>query len=312
MRREVIRLGREVEAALADGRPVVALESSVVAQGLPPPTNLESAHACEDAVRAEGAVPAITAFLAGRPVAGLTHQELDELVDPRHQTRKVGARDAAAVLSMGYWGATTVSATCAIADAVGIPIFSTGGIGGVHREADQTFDISQDLLAIARYRVAVITAGAKAILDLPRTLEALESMGVPVVGYRTLELPAFYTNHSGLRLEHQVDGPAQAAALLHARWDEVGAGGVVIANPVPEEAQADPTTVGLAIEDALREASDRGVRGKALTPFLLAEVARLSGGESLKANVALLVQNAKVAAQIASALAQLRRGKRSG
>jgi pseudouridine-5'-phosphate glycosidase len=301
-------LGGEVAKALAEGRPVVALESSVTAQGLPPPHNLESARACEAAVRAAGAVPAITAVLAGQPVAGLTDEELEQLVAPANRTCKVGERDLAAAATFGLWGATTVSATCAIADAAGIPVFATGGIGGVHREAEQTFDISQDLLAIARCRVAVVTAGAKAILDLPRTLEALESLGVPVIGYGTLEFPAFFTNKSGLALEHRVVNADQAAKLLHARWDRLGQqGGVLFANPVPQGAEAHPDEINEAIEDALRAAKEHGVKGKALTPFLLSEVSRRTGGESLHANLALLKSNARVAAEIAVALAARRR-----
>jgi len=307
MRPEAVRLGQEVAEALKEGRPVVALESSVLVQGLPPPKNMESAAACERAVREAGAVPAVTALVAGRPVAGLNPGELEPLVNPATHARKVGARDMAAVWAAGAWGATTVSATCAIADAAGIRLFATGGIGGVHRGAEQTFDVSQDLLAIARSRVAVVTAGAKAILDLPRTLEALEALSVPVVGYRMREFPAFYTNRSGLMLEHQVDGPEQAAKLLRARWEQLGEWGVVFANPVPDSSEADPEVINRAIEAALRVAHERGVRGKELTPFLLSEVSRQSGGESLEANMALLVSNAHVAAKIAVALSALER-----
>lgn len=301
MRKEAVRLSEEVATALAEGRPVVALESSVLAQGLPPPHNLESQRACEAAVRAAGAIPAVTAIVAGVPCAGVTPQEIDQLVDPKTKTKKVGVRDFAISVAGKHWGATTVSATCAIADAAGIPIFATGGIGGVHREAERTFDISQDLSAIARYRVAVVTAGAKAILDLPKTMEMLETLGVPVVGYGTDELPAFYTSKSGLPLEHRVDGPAAAAALLHARFVTLEEGGVIFANPIPAAAEADPKVVGQAIEDALREATAKGVKGKAVTPFLLGEVARRTGGESLQANLALLAGNARVAGEIAVA-----------
>ena len=185
---------------------MVALESSVLAQGLPPPHNLESWRACEKAVRDAGAIPAVTAMIAGVPCAGLSTEQIDRLVAPETKTRKVGARDLAVAMARGHWGATTVSATCSIADAAGIRLFATGGIGGVHREAERTFDVSQDLMAIGRARVAVVTAGAKAILDLPKTLEALETLGVPVVGFGTSEFPAFYTGRSGLPLEHQVSG----------------------------------------------------------------------------------------------------------
>jgi pseudouridine-5'-phosphate glycosidase len=303
MRKDAVRLSDEVAAALADGRPVVALESSVLAQGLPAPHNLDSWRACEAAVRAAGAIPAVTAIVAGVPWAGLSAAQIDQLIAPATGTAKVGARDLAPAMARGAWGGTTVSATCTIADAAGIRLFATGGIGGVHREAERTFDVSQDLAAIARMRVAVVTAGAKAILDLPKTLEALEALGVPVVGYGTSEFPAFYTSHSGLVLEHHVDDAEQAAAVLRARWDRLDECGVVFANPVPPRAEADPVLVSRAIEEALGQATARGVRGKATTPFLLAEVARRTGGESLKANLALLESNASVAAAIAVAYA---------
>jgi len=307
MKKEAVKLSQEVAQALAEGRPVVALESSVLAQGLPPPYNLESWRACDKAVREAGAVPAVTAIVAGEPWAGLTKDQIDRLVDPETRTRKVGARDLAPAMASGLWGATTVSATCAIADAAGIRLFSTGGIGGVHRGAELTFDISQDLAAIARCRVAVVTAGAKAILDIPKTLEALEVLGVPVVGYGTKEFPAFYTSKSGQMLEHRVDDPGKAAALLRARWDVLGEGGVIIANPIPAESEADPKVIEKAIDEALAQAQKQGVHGKAITPFLLAEVSKRTGGESLKANLALLSSNARVAGQIAVAYALRRR-----
>ncbi len=300
MRRESVALSQEVRAALEEGRPVVALESSVTVQGLPPPHNLESALACAQAIRESGAVPAITAVVAGRPTAGLDEAQLAQLADPNTRARKVGARDFAAALADRAWGATTVAGTCTIADAVGIRLFATGGIGGVHREAERTFDVSQDLLTVARSRVGVVTAGAKAILDLPKTLEALESLAVPVVGLGIREFPGFYYNATGLQLDTWVDGPRQAAALLRARFEQLGEGGVILANAVPPGREADPARINQAIEAALREAEAKGVRGKALTPFLLAEVGRRSGGESLQTNLALLKNNARVAGQIAA------------
>ncbi|MBI5545546.1 MAG: pseudouridine-5'-phosphate glycosidase [Deltaproteobacteria bacterium] len=307
MKKEAVKLSPEVASALAEGRPVVALESSVLAQGLPPPHNLDSWRTCERAVREAGAVPAVTALVAGEIRAGLTSEEVDRLVAPETKTRKVGVRDLAPAMASGRWGATTVSATCAIADAAGIALFATGGIGGVHRGAEKTFDVSQDLATIARSRVAVVTAGAKAILDLPKTLEVLEALGVPVVGYRTQEFPAFYTSSSGESLEQRVDDPGSAAALLRARWDVLGEGGVLFANPIPAEAEADPEVVARAIDEALVLADAQGIKGKAVTPYLLAEVARRSGGESLRANLALLASNARVAAEIAVAYALRRR-----
>ena len=306
MRTKALKRSDEVAQALAEGKPVVALESSVLAQGLPPPHNLESWRACDAAVRETGAIAAVTAVVAGELWAGLDREQIDRLVDPATKTRKVGARDLAPAMAQGLWGATTVSATCMIADAVGIPLFATGGIGGVHRGAEQTFDISQDLAAIARCRVAVVTAGAKAILDLPKTLEALETLGVPVIGYGTHEFPSFYTSRSGEKLEHRVDDPGQAAALLRARWDVLEGGGVLFANPIPAEAEADSTRIDRAIAESLAEAHQQGVRGKDITPFLLSEVSRRTGGESLAANLALLRSNARLAGQIAVAYAQLR------
>jgi pseudouridine-5'-phosphate glycosidase len=308
MRKEAVRLSEEVAAALAEGRPVVALESSVVAQGLPAPHNLEAARACERAVRDAGAVPAITAVVAGQPCAGLSPDELARLADPSTRSAKIGARDFSVAAARCVWGGTTVSAACTVAAAVGIPLFATGGIGGVHRDAEKTFDVSQDLAALARCRVAVVTAGAKAVLDLPRTLELLEALAVPVIGYGTDEFPSFYTARSGLFLEHRVEDEGAAAEILRARWDRLGeGGGVVFANPVPAAHQADPGRIDRAVEEAVREAARRQVRGKALTPFLLAEVARRTSGESLQANLALLVSNAAVAARIAVAYRARRR-----
>ncbi len=301
MKPSIVVLGEEAQQALQQQRPVVALESSVLAQGLPAPHNLACVQRCTLAVREGGAVPAITAVIAGQLKAGLSDDEVAQLLDPANAVRKVGARDLAPAMVARAYGATTVSATCAIADAAGIALFATGGIGGVHREAERSFDISQDLGAIARAHVAVVTAGAKAILDLPRTLEALESLGVLVVGFGTNELPAFYTNKSGLTLEHRVDTPAEAAALLRARWQDLAQGGVVIANPVPHEAEADPRTIARAIDAALTSARGQRISGKALTPFLLAEVSRRTGGASIETNLALLEHNARVAGYIAAA-----------
>lgn len=308
MRAESIRIAEEVQDALAEGRPVVALESSVLAQGLPYPHNVESTRACAAAIRAEGAVPAVTAVIAGVPCVGLSDSDIDALIAPENKALKVGARDFAVAVAGKRYGATTVAGTCTLADAVGIRLFATGGIGGVHREAELTFDISQDLPVIGKSRVAVVTAGAKAILDLPRTLEMLETLAVPVVGLGTNRFPAFYLNDSGLSLEHRADTPEQAAAILHARWDVLGeTGGVIFANPIDEAKAADPALIERAIDAALRQAKEQGISGKATTPFLLSAVARETGGESMKANLALLEANAQQAARIAVAHAAIRR-----
>ncbi len=304
MKPESIRIAEEVADALAEGRPVVALESSVLAQGLPYPHNVASTRACAAAIRAEGAVPAVTAVIAGTPCVGLSDAEIGALIAPENRALKVGARDFAVAVADKRYGATTVAGTCALADAVGIRLFATGGIGGVHRQAEQTFDVSQDLQVIAHSRVAVVTAGAKAILDLPRTLEVLETLAVPVVGLGTDRFPAFYLNDSGLPLEHRADTPEQAAAILRARWDVLGeAGGVIFANPIDPAHEADRDLIERAIGAALDQAKAQGIRGKAVTPFLLAAVAHETHGESMKANLALLEANARQAARIAAALA---------
>lgn len=299
---KAVLLGEEVREALDAGRPVVALESSVIAQGLAPPHNLEVARACEQAIRAAGAVPATTALIEGTLRAGLTDAELQRLADPSRERLKAAARDLPFAAAGRKDAGTTVSATCVLADAAGIRFFATGGIGGVHREAEKTFDVSQDLGAIAACNVAVVTAGAKSILDLPRTLEVLETLGVPVVGFGVREFPAFYSSRSGLPLEQSVSSAQEAAALLRARWELLGQqGGVVLANPVPAEAELPAEQIEQIIESALERARSEGIRGKAVTPYLLAEIGRQSSGESVKANLALLVDNARVAAEIAVA-----------
>lgn len=304
MKIESIRIAEEVRDALAEGRPVVALESSVLAQGLPSPHNVASTRACAAAIRAEGAVPAVTAVIAGVPCVGLSDAEIDALIAPENRALKVGARDFAVAVAEKRYGATTVAGTCALADAAHIRLFATGGIGGVHREAEQTFDVSQDLQVIARSQVAVVTAGAKAILDLPRTLEVLETLAVPVIGLGTDHFPAFYLNDSGLSLEHRADTPEQAAAILRARWDVLGqTGGAIFANPIDAAHAVDRSLIEQAIGAALEQAKAQGISGKAVTPFLLSAVARETRGESLKANLVLLEANARQAARIAVALA---------
>jgi pseudouridine-5'-phosphate glycosidase len=296
---EGFHLHERIAQALEAERPVVALESTVLTHGLPYPQNLDLARDMETMVTDNGAIPATIAVLDGQVWVGASAEQLGWLV-MAPGLHKISSRDLSAAISLRWSGGTTVAGTLVAAHRAGIRVFATGGIGGVHRDAERTFDVSQDLLAIARAQVAVVSAGAKAILDLPRTLEALESLGVPVIGYGTSQLPAFYTNTSGLKLEYRVEDPAQAAALLSARWDVLGQGGVVLANPVPQE--ADAQAVHEAIDHALRLAEERGIRGKAVTPFLLEQVAAHTGGESLRVNLALLEANARVAAQIAVAL----------
>jgi pseudouridine-5'-phosphate glycosidase len=301
------RIAQEVQAALAAGRAVVALETSVVAQGLPPPDNLEAARRQAAAVRAGGAVPAHVAIVAGEVVVGAGDAELARLADPARRPAKAAARDVAALLGAGADAGTTVSATVWAAARAGVRVLATGGIGGVHRllpgePPSLAGDVSADLAEIARRPVCVVSAGPKAILDLPATAEAVETLGIPVLGWRTGELPAFYSDASGISLEHRVEEAGAAARVLALHWGALGRGeGVLLfvapPDPVPRE------VVEAALAAALGQARERGIRGKAVTPFLLDAVARATAGRSRRANLALLERNAEVAAEIAAALA---------
>lgn len=292
----------EVAAALAAGEPVVALESSVIAQGLPRPTNLETARLLEATVRGAGATPATIAVLDGKLRIGLPVRELERLAMGGDNISKVSSRDFGLVLARGHVGGTTVAGTLTAASLAGIRVFATGGIGGVHR--GDSLDVSADIPALGSHRVAVVSAGAKSILDLPRTLEVLETSGVAVIGYRCDQFPAFYARSSGLELFARVDNPAEAAGVMRAHWELGLAGGIVFANPIPEHAALGWAELEGWIESALSEAASAGVLGKALTPFLLDRLAAASGGRSLEANVALLEDNARVAAEIAVAYAE--------
>lgn len=289
----------DVQSALAAGRPLVSLESTVISHGLPWPENLELARGMEAAVREGGAVPATIAVLGGRVHVGLEDGEIEHLARSS-DVWKVSRRDVPVALAQGRDGATTVAGTVMMAHQAGIRVMATGGIGGVHR-GDST-DVSADLPELARTPVLVVCAGAKAILDLPATLEWLETWSVPVVGYGTDELPAFYSRESGLRLEARVDSPEEAAAIARALWSQEGTGGMLLCVPCPEEAAIPAGEVEEAIAQAVSEAAARGLRGKAVTPFLLARVSELTGGRSKAANLALLRNNARVAAQVAAAL----------
>jgi pseudouridine-5'-phosphate glycosidase len=302
--RDLIVLSPEVAQARLVGRPLVALESTVISHGMPWPDNLATAHMLEAAVRLEGAVPATIAVIDGKVRIGLQPGELERLARGDEPVQKLSRRDLAIRLCQGGLGATTVAATMVAAHAAGIQVFATGGIGGVHRGAQQSFDISADLSELSRTPVAVVCAGAKSILDLPLTLEVLETLGVPVLGYGTAAFPAFYSRDSGLKVDAQVDDPAGLAAICRTHWQLGLQSGVLVANPVPEELALDPAVAEAAIAQALQEAADRGIRGKDTTPFLLARVKALTGGESLKTNVALIENNARLAAQLALALAQ--------
>ncbi len=289
----------EVQSALDTGRPVVALESTLITHGLPRPVNLEVARKLESVVRACGATPATIAILGGAIRVGLNIESLEYLAQASG-VRKVSRRDLPIVVAQGLDGATTVAATMWIAAQAGVRVFATGGIGGVHR--GQPLDVSADLPELARTPVAVVCAGAKAILDLPLTLEWLETHGVPVIGYRCDEFPAFYSRSSGLPVDARADSAEEAAAIVAAKWQMGLEGGALVAVPVPPELALDAAVGEAAIEEALRAAEREGMRGKALTPFLLEQVSQLTGGESQRANIALLENNARVAAGLARAL----------
>ena len=281
---------------------LVALESTVIAHGLPRPHNLESALACERAVRESGATPATVAVVAGRPAIGLSRDELHELAT-RDDVAKVSLRDLGTVVSRGRWGATTVAATLHLAERAGISVFATGGIGGIHRDVGRALDVSADLTALATKPVVTVCSGAKSILDLPRTVEALETLGVPVVGYGTDEFPAFYSTASGLPVSARADAPEEVAAIASAHWALRMRSAVLVAVPCPADAAIPAGEIARAIDEALDEAAAAGVSGAALTPFLLSRVAARTGGRALRANLALLENNARVAGRIAVALA---------
>ena len=295
----------EVADALAAGAPVVALESTLIAHGMPWPQNLETARELEAEVRRHGAQPATIAVLGGRLKAGLSAAELEALARGGSAVAKASRRDLALLVARGADGATTVAATMIIAAMAGIRIFATGGIGGVHRGAERSFDVSADLLELAQTPVAVVCAGAKSILDLGLTLELLETHGVPVIGYRTNTLPAFYVRDSGFALDQRLDEPAAVARAMQAQWSLGLKAGLVVVNPIPVAHEMPRERVDAAIEQALAEAAAQGVHGKASTPFLLARVAALTGGDSLAANIALVLNNAALAAQVAVAYARL-------
>jgi len=295
-----VLLSPEVAEARVDKRPIVALESTLVAHGLPWPDNFEIARELETIIREAGAVPATIAVVNGRPCVGLGAAQLERVAREGPSMAKAGATDLAIHLTRGRSAATTVSATCVLAARAGIRVFATGGIGGVHR--GNAGDVSHDLVALARTPIAVISSGAKAILDLPRTLEMLETLGVLVMGYRTDEMPAFYTVRSGIRLEHFTGDPRELANILRAHWDDLGGGGALICNPIPSEASLDEAVIERALAKALHEAEEAGVTGKRLTPYLLARLADTTSGASVRANRALARHNAQVAAELALAL----------
>ena len=289
----------EVKAALDEGRPVVALESTIISHGMPYPKNVETALRVEQTIRDNGAVPATIAVIGGRLKAGLSRGEIEHLGKAGRAVAKASRRDLPALVARGADGATTVTTTMIIARMAGISIFATGGIGGVHRGAETTMDISADLEELAQTPVMVVCAGAKSILDLGLTLEYLETKGVPVIGYGTDELPAFYTRKSGFSVDYRADSPEELAAMFRAQRALGYCGGMLVTNPIPEQYAMDKEVIDAAIAQALRECEEKGVHGKETTPFLLARVVELTGGESLESNIRLVLNNAALAARTA-------------
>ena len=302
---QYLDIAPEVAQALAEGRPVVALESTIISHGMPYPQNVETALEVEEIIRKEGAVPATIAILGGRLKAGLSPAEIDYLGKTGSAVAKASRRDLAVLVAQGKDGATTVTTTMMIAAMAGIQIFATGGIGGVHRGAETTMDISADLEELAQTGVMVVCAGAKSILDLGLTLEYLETHGVPVIGYGTDELPAFYTRQSGFGVDYRLDTPADVARAFHVKRELGLRGGMLVTNPIPEADSMDAGVINQAIDEAIAEAAANGIHGKETTPFLLAKVKELTGGDSLTSNIALVRNNAVLAARVAKELAAM-------
>ncbi len=299
-----LALTDEVRSALAEGLPVVALESTIISHGMPYPQNVAMATEVEQIIRDGGAVPATIAVLGGRPRVGLTADDLELLAtDP--DVTKVSLRDLPYVIARGEHGATTVAATMRLAALAGIRTFVTGGLGGVHRGAQQSFDVSADLTELAQTDVAVVSAGVKSILDIGLTLETMETLGVPVIGYGTDEFPAFFSRHSGFAAPMRSDSPAEIAAIMRTKWDLGIRGGLNIANPIPEADEVQAEQIDSIIEQALRDMDAKGVKGKEATPLLLGRIVEITGGESLRANIALVKNNARLGAAIAAAYAAL-------
>ena len=304
MNNTYLSISPEVQEALKAGKPVVALESTIISHGMPYPQNVETALKVEQTIRENGAVPATIAIIGGQLKAGCTPEEIEYLGKKGQAVIKASRRDLPVLVARKADGATTVTTTMIIAAMAGIRVFATGGIGGVHRGAQQTFDISADLEELAQTSVMVVCAGAKSILDLGLTLEYLETKGVPVIGFGTEELPAFYTRHSGFKVDYRIDTPEELAAAFKAKMDCGLKGGMLVTNPIPEEFSMPKEVIDKAIDQALREMDEAGIHGKQCTPFLLAKVKDLTGGESLASNIQLVLNNARLAAKTAKALCE--------
>ena len=300
--RKYLSVSPEVEAAIAAGKPVVALESTIISHGMPYPQNVETALTVEQIIRDAGAVPATIAIIKGKITVGLSREEIEYLGKKGLKVIKASRRDLPVLLARGEDGATTVATTMIGAALAGVRVFATGGIGGVHRGAETTMDISADLEELAQTPVMVICAGAKSILDLGLTLEYLETKGVPVIGYQTEELPAFYTRTSGFKVDYRIDTAREIADAFNVKLDLGLSGGMLVTNPIPEEYSMDPEYINRNIADAIDEANRLGIKGKETTPFLLDKIQKLTGGDSLKSNIQLVFNNARLGAEIAKEL----------
>ena len=300
-----MKINPEVLEALKNNKPVVALETTIISHGMPYPKNVETALKVEQVIREHGAVPATIGIIDGEPVIGMTPDEI-ELFGKKKGILKASRRDLPVIYAKKLWAATTVSSSMILANQAGIEVFVTGGIGGVHRHAQESMDISADLQELGKTNVTVVCAGAKAILDLPLTLEYLETMGVPVLGFKTKELPAFYTAHSGLEVDYAINDYQEAAQIIAEKRKNNLQGGILITNPIPEEYAMDSKVINNAIEKALAMADEQGIRGKAITPFLLKTIVELTGGDSLESNIHLILNNAAVGAEISKEVCKLK------
>lgn len=302
---QYLKISEEVQKALANNIPVVALESTIISHGMPYPQNMETALNCEKIIRENGAFPATIAIIKGQMIVGLSQEEIEYIALNGQKVVKTSRRDLSIIVSQGLDGATTVSATMYIASLAGVKIFATGGIGGVHRGVQETMDISADLEELATTNVCVVCAGAKAILDLPRTMEYLETKGVPVIGYQTTTLPAFYTRTSPYKVNYKLDSPQAIAKMLKTKWDLALQGGVLVTNPIPKEYSLSEEMMNQAIDTAIIKMNELGITGKDTTPYLLKTIVELTKGESLKANIQLVYNNCQLASKIAAELAKL-------
>ena len=300
-----MKINPVVLEALKNNKPIVALETTIISHGMPYPKNVETALKVEQVIRDHGAIPATIGIINGEPVVGMTPDEI-ELFGKAKNIVKASRRDLPVVYAKKLWAATTVSSSMILANQAGIEVFVTGGIGGVHRHAQESMDISADLQELGKTNVTVVCAGAKAILDLPLTLEYLETMGVPVLGYQTKELPAFYTAHSGLNVDYQIDSPEEAAKIIFEKRNNHLQGGILITNPIPEKYAMDSKIINDAIEKALVMADEQGIKGKEITPFLLKNIVEITGGDSLESNIALILNNAALGAEISKEVCKLK------